>query len=469
LTIELVRLGKPLVVLLNFWDETGHVGVDINPKKLSGMLGVPVVTSCAVTGEGIKDLVDAVAKARPGRRAYAKRDIWKSIGQIVGAVQKVYHKHHTLSDRLADLTIRPATGIPAAILVLAATFMVIRTLGESLITYVFDPLYKNLYSPALAGLTSPLGPGFIRDLLLGKSGEAMTSFGILTTGIYVPFVSVLPYIFAFYLALSFLEDTGYLPRLAVLLDNVFHRFGMHGFSAVPIVLGLGCKVPALFSLRILASEREKVLTAALILMAAPCMPQTAMIFSVGARYGALPVLTVFLVIFAVSLATSYLMNRMMKGEAPEMFMEIPPYRMPSLKIMLKKIWYRVKDFLFEAVPMILLGVAVINLLDIAGFMHFLSDTLGKATSIVMGVPVETGIVMVLGFLRKDMSISMLAPLDLTAKQFIIASVFMVLYLPCFATFFTLIREMGTRAAFRIFGLVFTVAVIVSALLNLLLK
>jgi len=137
--------------------------------------------------------------------------------------------------------------------------------------------------------------------------------------------------------------------------------------------------------------------------------------------------------------------------------------------MFRKMWFRVRDFLFEAVPMIVFGVFVINVLDILGIIHFLSDTLGKATSFLMGVPAETGIVMVLGFLRKDMSISMLAPLNLDAKQFIIASVFMVLYLPCFATFFTLIRELGAKTAFKIFGLVFTVAVAVSALLNLLIK
>ncbi|HRU39862.1 MAG TPA: FeoB small GTPase domain-containing protein, partial [Candidatus Goldiibacteriota bacterium] len=420
LTLQLIKTGKPMVVVLNFWDETKHVGVEIDATKLGKLLGVPVVTACAVTGEGIKDLVASLGAAKPGNIAFRQREIWKEIGNIIENVQKVYHKHHSAADRLADLTIQPLTGLPIAALILAAVFVIIRFTGESLITHVFDPAFSRLYMPLIGKLSAAVSVPFIRELLVGKTGEAMTSFGILTTGIYVPFVSVLPYILSFYLALSFLEDTGYLPRLAVLLDNIFHRFGMHGFSAVPIVLGLGCKVPALFSLRILASEREKILTAVLVLMAAPCMPQTAMIFSVGAKYGAGAVLTVFSVIFSVSLLCSFLLNKALRGEAPELFMEIPPYRMPSARMMFRKMWFRVRVFLFEAVPMIVFGVFVINVLDILGIIHFLSDTLGKATSFLMGVPAETGIVMVLGFLRKDMSISMLAPLNLDAKQFIIA-------------------------------------------------
>jgi ferrous iron transport protein B len=469
LTLQLLKMKIPMVMALNFWDETKHIGIEINHKKLERITGVPVVPVCAITGEGIVDLACKIAAAKTGRLKVTKETKWKEIGTIISSVQKVFHRHHSLTDRLADLTIKPLTGLPAAAVALTLAFLVIRIAGESLINYVLDPLYHNIYMPVIMKLSGAIHVTFINELLFGRTHEAMTSFGVLTTGIYVPFVSVLPYIFSFYLVLSFLEDSGYLPRLAVLLDTVFHKFGLHGYSSVPIILGLGCKVPALFSLRILESEREKVLTAVLILMSAPCMPQTAMIFSLGSKYSPWVVVFIFAFLLVVSVVTSVLLNKVMKGEAPELFIEIPPYRMPAAQVLAKKLWIRVKDFLFEAVPLIIFGVFVINLLDIIGAIAIIAKTLGRATTFLLGVPGETAVVMVLGFLRKDMSISMLAPLGLNAKQFIVASIFMVLYMPCVATFFTLIKEMGAKTAVKIFITVFVIAIAVTTLLNLVIR
>lgn len=272
LTIQLLQKKIPMIVVLNFWDETKHIGISIDEQKLEKILGIPVIPTCAITGEGLCKIVSNLNNAKITNLPYEPAEKWHLIGNIVESVQKVFHKHHTFLERLSDMTIKPLTGIPAALIILAVTFLIVRFIGEGLINYLLDPMFNKFYHPAIIDMTKNIKPEFLLQLLIGRTPEVMQSFGLLTTGIYVPFVVVFPYIFSFYAVLGFWEDFGYLPRLAVLLDNIFHHFGLHGYSAIPIILGLGCKVPAILSTRILESEREKIITTVLILTSAPCMP-----------------------------------------------------------------------------------------------------------------------------------------------------------------------------------------------------
>jgi len=465
LTLQLLPKKIPMLLVLNFWDETKHTGISIDKKKLEEILGVPVIPTCAVTGEGLRQIVSNLNNAKISNFSYDQNEKWYVIGNIIESVQKVFHRHHTFLEGLSDITIKPLTGIPAAIIILAVTFFIVRFIGEGLINYVLDPLFNNFYYPAIISVIKNIKPEFFSELLLGVTPEVMKSFGVLTTGIYVPFVVVLPYIFSFYIVLGFLEDFGYLPRLAVLLDNIFHHLGLHGYSAIPIILGLGCKVPAILSTRILESKREKIITTVLILISAPCMPQTAMILSLGIAYGMKVVTLIFFIIILIAAITSFLFNKIMKGEAPELFTEIPPYRIPSFSVLLKKLWIRLKVFSKEAVPLIIFGILLINIFDILHITNFLTGKIGKPFVYFLGLPKEIVSVIILGFLRKDVSIAMLAPFALSAKQFIVASVFMVLYLPCIASFFILIKEMGLKSALMIVFTVFTVAFFSGALLN----
>lgn len=469
LTLQLLLKKIPMMLVLNFWDETKHTGISIDEKKLEEILGVLVIPTCAVTGEGLRQIVSNLNNAKISNFSYDQNEKWHIIGNIIESVQKVFHRHHTFLERLSDITIKPLTGIPAAIIIIALTFFIVRFIGEGLINYLLDPLFNNFYYPAIINLTKNIKPEFFSKLLIGTTPEVMKSFGVLTTGIYVPFVVVLPYIFSFYIVLGFLEDFGYLPRLAVLLDNIFHHLGLHGYSAIPIILGLGCKVPAILSTRILESKREKIITTVLILSSAPCMPQTAMILSLGIAHGIKVVALIFLIIILIAAITSFILNKIMKGEAPELFTEIPPYRIPSFSVLSKKLWIRLKDFLKEAVPLIIFGIFLINILDILNITIFLTAQIGKPFVYFLGLPKEIVSVIILGFLRKDVSIAMLAPFALSSKQFIVASIFMVLYLPCIASFFILIKEMGLRSALTIVFTVFTVAFFSGAFLNFIIK
>jgi len=467
LTLQLLKQNIPVIIALNFWDETKHLGINIDVAEFEKKINIPVIPTCALTGEGIKELINRLPEAKSKIYEYEEKEKWHEIGNIVTQVQKLSHRHHTFLDRLEEISTRPLTGIPFALIILFITTLIVRFIGEGLINYILEPLFNNFYHPAIIYAVNSILPfEFIQHLLLGTTPEVMESFGLLTTGIYIPLVIVLPYIFSFYLILSFLEDIGYLPRLAVLLDFLLHKIGLHGYASIPVILGLGCKVPAMLSIRILETKREKIIAAVLVLMLAPCMPQTAMIMSLVAPHGIKFIILIFSIFFFIAVLNSFILNKLIKGESPELFVEIPPYRVPYVPMVIKKMWIRLKAFIMEAVPLIIVGVFIIGILDISGITNFFANFFGQPITSILGLPKETISVMILGFLRKDVSIALLIPFNLDIKQLIIASVFMVLYLPCIATFFTLIKEMGIKTTLIIVLIMLFTAIAVGALLNI---
>ena len=355
LVLEILQTKKPAVLALNMWDDAKHLGININDKALEELLGVPVVPTVALTGEGIKELVTTFKEARPSKniKPTSEEERWVEIGHIIREVQTVTHRHRTTWERIADATVRPATGIPIAMAIVLAAFWMVRLIGENLIGYVLEPLFE-LYRPIAMALSDRLGSGFLHDVLIGKllDGEIdfVQSLGILTTGIFVPFGMVLPYIFAFYFTLAILEDSGYLPRLATLSDNIFHKLGMHGYAVISVFLGLGCNVPGALSTRTLETRKQRFIAATLMAIAVPCMAQIAMIFAILGPYGFGYLCLVFLVLSAVYVLGGLLLNKFVKGESPEIFLEIPPYRRPSIRLIGKKTWMRIRWFLTEAIP-----------------------------------------------------------------------------------------------------------------------
>jgi ferrous iron transport protein B len=470
LTLQLLKKDISLIVALNLWDEAGHIGVSIDVEKLEEILGVPVVPTVAITGEGIKRLVETLPEAKKGTYQFENGERWHEIGRIVEKVQVVRHRHHTFFERLGDFTVRPLTGIPTAFFILYLSFRIVRLIGEGLINHFLNPLFYDFYFPLVTKTVDALLPiKFIHNLLLGTTPDPLGSFGVLTAGLYIPFVVVLPYLFSFYLALSFLEDWGYLPRLAVLLDNIFHRLGLHGYSSIPVILGLGCKVPAILATRILETRREKIIATALILMSAPCMPQTAMIVSILTPYGGNYLLLIFGVLFIMAIVTSFLLNKLLSGETPELLCEIPPYRVPKLSILFKKVWLRLSSFIKEAIPLIILGIFFIGILDLLGVISFISRILGPPLLFILGLPPETFFAIVTGFLRKDVSIALLPPFNLSPHQLVVACIFLVLYLPCISTFFVMTKELGLRNALKLVAILLVSGLLVGGILNLVFK
>ena len=473
LTLQLLKSRIPTVVALNFWDETKHKGISIDDKKLEQILGVPCVPICAVTGEGINHLVEKLKNAKPSSYEYEDEERWHRIGNIVEKVQTITHHRHTWLERLADASVKPLTGIPIAVVVMFLAFKLIRFIGEGLIGHVGEPGFEKLWLPVVMKLSSLMGSaGFLHDLVVGQliDGEIDfgQSFGLLTTGLFVPIGVVLPYVFAFYVVLSFLEDLGFIPRLAIMVDTLMHRLGLHGFAIVPMLLGLGCNVPGVLATRVLETRRERFISATILSIAVPCASLQAMVVGLVGEHGVGYLAIIYGTLLAVWILLGLIFNKTVKGTSPEIFLEIPPYRIPYFRSLGKKIWIRIKWFLKEAVPFVLLGVLIVNLLHTFGVIQFVGKITAPIVTRVLGLPQEAVGALIVGFLRKDVAVGMLIPLGLTIKQLVIASIVLAMYFPCVATFTTLIKELGVVDMLKSAVIMILTSLVVGGLLNLIL-
>jgi len=473
LTLQLLKRKIPTVVALNFWDETKHKGISIDDRRLEEILGVPCVPICGVTGEGVNHLVEKIKEAKLSEYEYDDEERWHKVGDIVGKVQNITHRHHTWLEKLGEASVKPLSGLPIAIIMMFLAFKLIRFIAEGLIGHVGEPIFENLWLPVMTKLSAIMGgEGFLHNLIIGEliDGEIDfgQSFGLLTTGLFVPLGAVLPYVFAFYVVLSFLEDLGYIPRLAVMVDTLMHRLGLHGFAIVPMMLGLGCNVPGALATRILETRRERFISATIMSIAVPCAALQAMIVGLLGPKSIAALGIVYGTLLAVWVLLGVLLNHTIKGESPEIFVEIPPYRIPYMRSLAKKIWIRIKWFLKEAVPFVLLGVFIVNLLYTFGVIQFVGEITGPVVTRVLGLPKEAVGALIIGFLRKDVAVGMLVPLGLTIKQLIVASVVLAMYFPCVATFTTLIKELGVVDMLKSAVIMIISSIIVGGLLNLLL-
>jgi ferrous iron transport protein B len=479
LTLQIQEWRVPTIVALNLWDVATRKGIEIDVKALEKELGVPVVTTVAVSGQGIRDLVGALNEVRDEREVGEVRSSpitnfdsadkrWARIGEIAARTQKVMHRHPSIFDRLEDFSIKPLTGIPFALLALYLSFSLVIEAGELLQLKITDPIFIA-YSQFISELVeSHISSPLLRDILIGTSPQLLKSFGILTTGLYIPLGVVLPFLIPFYLVLGVLEDIGYLPRLSIILDAFMHRIGLHGAAILPCVLGMGCSVPAVLSVRILESPKQRYLAATLMTMAIPCASQSAMIFGMLAPYGLRYILAVYLSLFTTFALTGFLLHRFIGGESPEIFLEIPPYRMPNLLSLFKKTFIRIREFLKEAVPYIALGMIVMNFFFLSGLMHQIGETMRPVVSGLLGLPSDAATALIIGFLRKDVGIGMFAPLDMNAVQLTIASVVLALYFPCVATFMVMLKELGVLGTVKSVALRLVAALLVGTAMHLLL-
>jgi len=474
LTLQLLERDVPVIVALNMWDDTKHRGIHVDLDKLRKLLGVPVIPTVAVTGEGIRELVDNIPNAgSPGAPVRTRDERWAAIGSIIDEVQQITHRHHTWLERLQDASVKPLTGGIMALVVMVSAFLVVRFIGESLIAYVLDPLFDTLWAPVILRLSDLMGgSGLLHSIVIGgiTGGEVdfIQSFGLLTSGLYVPFAMVLPYIISFYLVLGLLEDTGYLPRLAVLMDTIMHRLGLHGYAIIPSLLGFGCNVPAILATRILESKRERFIAATLISIAIPCAALQAMIFGLVGDRGVQYVLLVYGTLFVVWIILGLILNRTVRGFSPELLIEIPPYRRPPWGTVLRKLWMRSYGFLAEAIPIILGAIVVVNILYFFGIFDAIAKITAPVVTGVLGLPKEAVTALAIGFLRKDVALGMLASLSLSTEQLVVGSVVLAKSFPCIATFVVLVRELGVVNMLKAVGIMISAALIVGGVLNLIL-
>ncbi len=517
LVFQLIELGYRVILALNFMD-VARRRFNIDIGRLAELLGIPVVGTVALTGEGINELVDVVVSRQVARFSYVVRydshiesmvgDLSsgideKSVGfPLRGAILKLlegneffaakfpdavrrkaeevraaFRERHledievhigrdrygeagkvasevigrldrppTIADRISDLTLRPRTGLPIMLAVLSGVFLSVVYLGGVIETGLMTA-YHSAFDLPFEGLASLIGGRFGAALSAGINLSLQAILSI-----------VIPYILVFYLVLGILEDSGYLPRVVALLDGVMHRIGLHGRAIIPMMVGIGCNVPAILATRVIESKRERLILATLTIMAVPCSAQVAVILgTVGKFGGILYAVAIFIVLLSILLILGRLLHRAMKLEPSGLALEIPELSVPRPKNVLFKTYVRIKDFFVGAFPLLLIGSIALEFLAQYGVLDAIVGPFAPFTEGFLGLPAVIIIALMFGILRKEMSMQMLVllfgtaelSLVLTADQLFIFALVMATYMPCVAAFTVMLKEFGLKDTLKV--------------------
>jgi ferrous iron transport protein B len=374
------------------------------------------------------------------------------------SVRRPDRRDDTPGDRLDKLLLHRVFGWIVLVAVMFAVFGLIFVLGGRLSSFL-DALFMSLQKSLLA---LPIVP-WLRNFLWG---------GVLQ-GILAGVSVALPYIVPFYIILSFLENSGYLARMAFLTDAIMHRMGLHGKAFMPIILGFGCNVPAVLGTRIMERDRDRFIAGVLATLV-PCSARTVVILGlVGAFMGFWPALSLYAVSFIIVFAVGRVLNRFIPGTNPGLIMEMPKLKWPPLRITFKQTWFRLKDFVVFAFPIIAGGSAVLYVVDRLGWLVPLTTWAAPFTEGVLGLPPVALVVLIFGVLRKELALIMLATLMhtphlgtvMTPQQMYVFALIVMLYVPCVSTIAALRREFGTRRAALVSAGEVALALVLGALVN----
>jgi len=467
LTSQIASFDKPMVLALNMVDEAYGRGISIHAAALAAELKIPVIEMVAVEGRGLSELRDALAcAARPDVPAHphaGARAVWAH--ELTERVRRV----STLSlayvqEALARATRRPLTGLPILVAVLYALYLFVGVFGaQTLVKLLEDGLFGRGINPASIWLADRFIPvPFIRDFLVGP-------YGVITVGLTYAIAIVLPVVATFFLMFGFLEDSGYIPRLAIFCDRLFRVMGLNGKAVLPMVLGLGCDTMATMTTRILGTPKERLIAILLLALGIPCSAQLATIMGIlgGISFAALA--TLFGVVLFQMVLVGWLAARVLKGDRSEFILELPPIRWPRLGNLLTKTRLRIWWYLGEAVPLFLVGTVLLFALDRMGALTVIAAAGRPVVTGLLGLPPATAQVLVMGFLRRDYGAAGLFTLahsgQLTGVQAVVALTVMTLFVPCVANFLMMVRERGLRTGLAILGVITPVAIFTGAGLN----
>ena len=465
LTLELLPLNKPLILALNMVDESARIGLHIDGEGLSRELGLPVLPLIASKGRGVQGLflkalecgsknIGASKQQHLDEDALTRHKI--ALG-LAGRFSKQGERQLTWRDMLDDVLLHPVWGYAILLFVLFLFFEAVYGIGK-----LVEPPLLTLFDLLTRGVLSPFGANtLLSEIVLG-----------IMQGIAAGVAIVLPYLLPFLFGLGLLEDVGYLPRIAFLMDALMHRIGLHGKAIVPFILGYGCNVPAVMSTRTLEEPRDRYLAAALATLV-PCAARLAVVFGLVAFYlGPIAAFALYLFNLVVIALTGRILSKLMPEDSPGLILEMPTYRVPTLKNVFSKAWFRVREFVVEAWPILIVGSAVLSILN---YYHaaIVFNSIVRPVTWSFGLPSEVGVPLIFGILRKELSLVMLGQAlgttdfsaALSAEQMIVYATFVMFYLPCLATLSVLRRELGTRAMLMIAALTVVIAMIASWLVR----
>jgi len=538
-TLQLLELERPMVMALNMVNLLKGKGIEIDTKKLEKILGIPVIPVKAIYGKGITETLEAGIKLikerifpkplKYGREIekkieklieeleevdfpYPKRwlaikllekdeevkklikeknsKILKKAEKLISELEKIHGhdssivianertnlasqivretlkitkpKKISLKERFENITSHKIFGYPIMVVILMLTFLAIFQFG-------------NWLSSILEGITSNWQIWW--ENIFGVSILSFLGWSVIES-ILALIEIALPYIVPFYFILYLLEDWGYLTRVSFLMDNLMHKIGIHGKACISLMLGFGCNVPACLSCRIMETQRERFITGFLTVFV-PCSAITVVIMGlVGKFVGISWVLGLYLFTFLVIVILGKLISKLLPGESVELIMEMPDYRTPNLKTVTLQTWFRLKEFIYIAAPLVIISGVIIEGLYLAGLLNSIANFLSPITMMWLGLPAITGVLLIFGILRKELIVVMLATLlgttnfiqVLNPLQMITLSIVTIFYIPCIATIAALRKEFGWKKAlsitvFKIFFAV-TIAGLISKFLSI---
>jgi ferrous iron transport protein B len=371
------------------------------------------------------------------------------------------------SDRIWAYTTSPITGIPLLFFILGAIFAFL-FYGGGWLSEVFSELWGSFVSPIIRWVVFFIfGEGHLSRILLWGFDAGILA--ALSVGI--------PYVLTFYFMLAFLEDTGYLNSVAFLTDRLMHRFGLHGRAIIPLVAGAGCNVPAIIGTRVLATMRERTIASTLITLI-PCSARTAVILgAVSLFIGWKPAVAIYIIVLVLIFIVGMGLNRIMPGSSSGLIMEMFPFRVPILSDIFKKTWFRFRDFVFVAFPIVLVGSLVLGMLYETGYLWKLSSPLSPVVEGWLGLPAVAGLTLIFAVLRKELAIQLLVTLAvviygggaenlllfMNPTQLFVYALVNTIYIPCVATIAVLGRELGWKRAGGIMAFTIILAIIIGGI------
>lgn len=538
LTLQLLEVGRPLVLALNMSDEAERIGLEIEIDTLADRLGVEVVAVSAIQNRGIEKLRAAIGRARTAPRPTYANGVGDAIAtvrnQLLGtyavdptalvslvlqgdretasliaeqepergadafaranlavthfggpgpyriAVERQRTADTLLNDviarpqdratawrdRLGDLLVTPWTGVPVLLIVLyVGLYKFVGQFGAgTLVDLIESRLFEAHLNPYLERVFLGMPWEWLRTLFVGD-------YGLLTLGLRYAVAIILPIVGTFFVFFSVLEDSGYFPRLALLVDRTFKRIGLSGRAVIPMVLGFACDTMATMVTRTLETRRERVLATLLLALAIPCSAQLGVIIGVlsssSLAFGvwAFVLLLTFLLVGLVS-------AKLLPGESATFHMEIPPLRVPRLANVAMKTYTRMHWYFLEVLPLFLVASVMLWIGDLTGAFGWTVRQMAPLVN-ALGLPAETAAMFLFGFFRRDYGAAGLFDMSqqglLNARQLTVAAVTLTLFVPCIAQFLMMIRERGWKFALGVLAFVTPFAFGVGALLNVILK
>jgi ferrous iron transport protein B len=368
--------------------------------------------------------------------------------------------------RLGHLATHPVWGTGILAAVLLGVYGFVGVFGaQVLVGWLEGTFFGGILNPWLTGLVTSFAPPLLAELLVGP-------FGLWTMGMTYALALILPIVTTFFLAFGVLEDSGYLPRLAVLVHRLFRMIGLNGKAVLPMVLGLGCVTMATVTTRILETRRDRLLAILLLALAIPCSAQLGVVMGMLAGVSFSATLIWFGVILAVLMAVGWIAARLIPGQRSTFLVELPPLRRPQISNVVVKTGARFEWYMKEVVPFFLAGTFLVFLLDKVGLLTRLAALTEPLVTGWLGLPPEAAVAFLMGFLRRDFGATGLFVMQaqgmLSPLQVVVAMVTITIFIPCVAAVMMIARERGWRTALAIVALIFPLAFVVGGLVRIVL-